>query len=446
METVRICRLGNLPPSLFRRLYDAQVEAARVWSLCRDIHLEARRQGTRWPNRDDLQKATKGRFALHSQTVQMICHAFLANVETTRQWKRQHPQLRYPYKDKWFYPLLWPAQAIGVAPGRVVLPMGRGRRSVVLRVEVPENAGACKIVWSNGYELHVSVPVVPAEAPPGTARATADLGQIHQAAVTTDTGAALVVSGRGIRSAKRWLHQAFGEIAKQRSRCKQGSRHWRKLQRARGKVSARVERQVRDLRHKGMRKVVEFCKQHGVGRLYVGNPDGVRARSAGRHHNQRMSQWEYGRDIDYLAHKSEQSRIVCFTGTERGTSSRCPECGHRQRPKGRAWVCNNCGFRGHRDVVGSANMHPIAYGEKIEFPQRITYLRPGPVQGSGGGMKNCPRSQEPERSSCPDTGHGEGVTARLHPCCPGEFADQPPAVGSRRARASQEAGHTAEVA
>jgi putative transposase len=303
-------------------------------------------------------------------------------------------------------------------------------------VSLPENAGACQIVWRDGYELHVSMPVEPAGEAPGAARATADLGQIHQAAVTTSIGDALVVSGRGIRAAQRWLNKALGEIAKERARCRKGSRRWRKLQQARVKISARVERQVRDLRHKGTRRVVEFCKQQGVGTLYVGNPEGVRARNAARHHNQRMSQREYRRDIVYLEHKCEQSRIVCFTGTERGTSSRCPQCGHRQRPKGREWVCKQCGFRGHRDVVGSVNMHAIAYEERIAFPRRITYLRPGPIKGSGGGMKNRPRSQEPERSSRPDTGQS----------CLGEFAGQPPAAGLLCARASQEAGYTAKVA
>jgi putative transposase len=439
METVRIYRLDNLPPSVSRRLYDAQLEAARVWNFCRDIHQKDRQQGTRWPNRDDLQKATKGKFSLHSQTVQMICHAFLANVETTRKLKKQNPKMRYPYKDKKFYPLLWPAQAVCVESGRVVLPMGRGRKSIVLRVNLPANAGACKIVWNDGYELHVSIPIEPADESPGTAQAAVDLGQIHQAAVTVNTGKALVVSGRGIRSLKRHLNQALGEISRKRSRCKKGSRRWRKLQRARAKISARIERQVRDLRHKGTRKVVEFCKENKVGVLYIGNPDGVRTKNAGRHHNQRLSQWEYGRDIDYLKHKCEQSRIVCFTGTERGTSSQCPVCGHRQRPKSREWVCRKCGFRGHRDVVGSVNLHPIAYGDKIAFPQRITYLRPGPVKGSGGGLKNRPRSQEPERSSRPDTGHGSSL-----PRCLGRFAGQPPVAHC--ARASQEAGYTAEIA
>jgi putative transposase len=135
MKTVRIYRLDNLPPSLSHRLYEAQREAARVWNLCRDIHQEARRHGSRWPNRDDLQKATKGRFARRRQTVQMICHAFLANVETTRQAKKKNPKIRYPYKEKRFYPLLWPAQAVCVEHGRVILPMGRGRPSIVLEGE-----------------------------------------------------------------------------------------------------------------------------------------------------------------------------------------------------------------------------------------------------------------------------------------------------------------------
>jgi len=60
----------------------------------------------------------------------------------------------------------------------------------------------------------------------------------------------------------------------------------------------RSERRIRDKRHKGTRQVVDFCEVHGVSQVFIGNPDGVRTRRSGRHHNQRMSQWEYGRDID----------------------------------------------------------------------------------------------------------------------------------------------------
>ena len=112
----------------------------------------------------------------------------------------------------------------------MVLPMGRGRQSLVFKLDLPEHIGGCKLVWKDGYELHISVPAAPASASPGVVQATVDLGEIHQAAVTTNTGAALVVSGRGIRSLKRRHQMALGQLARKRKRCKPGSQRWRKRQ------------------------------------------------------------------------------------------------------------------------------------------------------------------------------------------------------------------------
>jgi putative transposase len=126
--------------------------------------------------------------------------------------------------------------------------------------------------------------------------------------------------------------------------------------------------------------VVDFCQAEGVQTLYVGDPHGVRTENRGRHHNQRMAQWEYGKDQQYLAEKCEKVGIVCFSGSERGTSSHCPRCGWKKKPKGRNWTCRRCGFVGHRDVVGSMNMHPIAFGSRIVYPTSLTYRRPGPLR------------------------------------------------------------------
>jgi putative transposase len=90
--------------------------------------------------------------------------------------------------------------------------------------------------------------------------------------------------------------------------------------------------------------------------------------------------WEYGRDIDYLTHKAKQAHLSSFTGSERGTSSQCPSCGHTHKPKNRQWNCICCGFKGHRDLVGSLNMHRLAFGEQVEFPRSFTYLRPSPAR------------------------------------------------------------------
>lgn len=384
MNTVRIYRLTHLSPTLFGRLKAAQMEAAQVWNSCRELHLQARQSHSTWPGRNDLQQATKGRFALHSQSVQMIAHAFVATIDATRQLRATHPKMRmkYPWKTKRFYPVHWPAQAVSVERGRVVLPMGRGRASIVLPLDLPEHSGACTLVWNRGFELHVCIEVSQAEHAPGTNQATVDLGEIHLAAVTTNTGAALVVSGRGIRSLKRQRHMRHRQLAKKQARCRKYSKRWKKLQRARNKMAGRIERRVRDLRHKATRQVINYCKAHEVGILFIGNPHGVRQGDRGRHHNQRMAQWEYGKDIDYLRHKSRQARIESFTGSERGTSSQCPVCRHRYKPKGRVWKCKRCGFMGHRDVVGSVNMHRLAYGKQVTFPRSVTYLRPGEIRRS----------------------------------------------------------------
>jgi putative transposase len=142
----------------------------------------------------------------------------------------------------------------------------------------------------------------------------------------------------------------------------------------------------------------------------------VRNRDNGRHHNQRMALWEYGKDIDYLTHKAKAAHISCFTGSERGTSSQCPCCGHRHKPRNRNWVCRACGFRGHRDLVGSVNMHKLAYGAQVMFPRSVTYLRPG-------------LSRSSSRADTP-------------PCCLSESASQPRIMDT----VFSETGYRADVA
>jgi putative transposase len=378
MNTVIIYQLNTLSPTQFQRLKVAQQEAAQVWNCCMETHKAARLHHERWPGRTELQKVTKGRFALHSQSVQMVVHAFLANVLATWQLRQTFPQMkmRYPYKTKRFYPVSWPAQAVSRERGRVVLPMGKGRKSVVLPLDLPENSRSCTLVWNNGFELHVCVEIPTPSNVPGDVHATVDLGEIHLAAVTTNTGKALIVTGRGIRTLKRERTKQLRRLTKKQSKCTKYSRRWKKLQHAKNKQCRRAQRRIRNQRHQATRQVINFCVENKVGSLFIGNPHGVRNHNNGKHQNQRMSLWEYGKDIDYLTHKSKQAHMSSFTGSERGTSSQCPSCGHKHKPRNRQWHCKHCGFKGHRDLVGSVNMHRLAFGEQVEFPRSFTYLRP----------------------------------------------------------------------
>jgi putative transposase len=385
MQTVHIYPLKKLDQQTRTRLKAAQMETARVWMDCVQKHQQARRERIPWPSRDDLQRETKGgKYALHSQSIQMVCQQFLVNVETIKRLRQTNPRHRYPHHPKKYMTVHWPAQAVSRQGQRLILPMGRGRRSFSFSLSnLPEQIGAVSLVWNGGYELHLMVPAQLASfaATSDTpVQAAADLGEIHHVAVTTSSGKGLIVTGRGIRTIKRHYNKTLGKLSRLQSRCRKGSRRWRRLQYTRERERGKKERRVRDLRHKGTRQVVDFCKDAGVQTLYVGDPQGVRTQSKGRHHNQRMAQWEYGQDKQYLQEKCVRVGIVCFSGSERGTSSRCPRCDWRKKPRGRNWTCRRCGFVGHRDIVGSMNMHPIAFGSRIVYPTSLTYRRPGPLR------------------------------------------------------------------
>jgi putative transposase len=67
MKTMRVYHLNSLSPMHFRRLKEAQREAARVWNLCMETHKEARMTHSM-----DLHHRTRGQFALNAQVVQQI--------------------------------------------------------------------------------------------------------------------------------------------------------------------------------------------------------------------------------------------------------------------------------------------------------------------------------------------------------------------------------------
>lgn len=444
MKVVRIEPLKGLRKKKEAQLRAAQQEAAACWNLCMEMHKAARTSKRSWPDLYELRTVTKGNFQLHSQTVQQIERVFLGAVATTKRLREEgFKDARYPYKEKKFFPIMWPAQAMSVHKHSIVLPMGRGRESVVLRrpAEMPDGGAAAKIVWNGiGYELHWTLDTEDQPTIVSDIRAAVDLGQIHQAAVATNTGKALIVSGREIRSEKRGMNMMHGRMARMQERCEKHSRRWWKLQVARDEQALRIDRRIRDLRHKGVRAVIDFCIVHGASTMFVGNPHGVRKNAKGKYHGQRMSQWEYGKDINYLEQRATMDGIECFDGSERGTSSRCPVCGHRKKPKGRIWSCPKCGFKGHRDIVGSANMHELAFGQKIEFPSEITYLRPGRKSfRQAVGMKNPWLGS----SSGLDTGQERREIAAS--VAEGERFRQPPALAGRRQPQGQRGARNSEA-
>ncbi len=111
METVRIFPLHGLSRTQRQRVREAQQEAARIWMFCVDQHRTARQAHQPWPGRHHSRKQTKGgQYALHTQSVQMVIHQFLANIDTIAKLRQTNPQHRYPYHPKKYLTVEWPAK------------------------------------------------------------------------------------------------------------------------------------------------------------------------------------------------------------------------------------------------------------------------------------------------------------------------------------------------
>jgi len=175
-----------------------------------------------------------------------------------------------------------------------------------------------------------------------------------------------VISGREIRAIKQWRNKSLGRLSKMISRCKKGSRRFKRLIRAKARMKAKTKYQLRDLFHQATRKAIDHCLSNDIVELVAGDPKGVEKKTRkdkrlARNARQKVSQMEYGRVKKYLAYKAEEAGLKLQFVKEHNTSKQCPACGKQNSCNGRNFNCP-CGFKGHRDGKASflilRKLHP----------------------------------------------------------------------------------------
>ncbi|MDH7479354.1 MAG: transposase [Syntrophomonadaceae bacterium] len=367
-----------------------QRESARVWNAVMTIHrLFWFRQGA-WIEEAMMKKFLKGRFDVHSQDVQAVIETYYECWERTKKLhEKGHTEWRYPWRKKRFFTSTW--KITGVALEGKYLRLSNGRGKPPLRVKLPARLKGLEIkqvqlVWyRNGYWLHIAVVKPALEKVQGDAVAAVDPGEVH-ALTLTDGREVLVISGRYLRSLHRLRNKALGKFQKAMSRTKKGSNRWKKLLAAKYRFLNWIDAQISHTEHAITKIAVDWCLEHGVKKVYYGDPQGVREQDCGRHHNQRMGQWSYGRLHDLLEYKLKRHGISLEKIEERGTSGTCPACGEYTKQFGRVYRCGNreCGFSGvHRDVVGATGILELAVKGQFtpdrRLPQTVKYSRPAVI-------------------------------------------------------------------
>ncbi|HEX7324349.1 MAG TPA: transposase [Rhodanobacteraceae bacterium] len=373
------------------------------------LHRHFRKRRWKWPTAGQFERHFKRRFALHSQTVQALIEKFFANIDATRQNRKQgRKKLRYPWRDKRYFGVPWKGQAIRRDGQCLVLPMGRGREPV--RVRIPASLPPGKIVQVElGYRrIGVTLRRELADVPTRSGTAAMDPGVIHLG-VVTDGADSLSVVGRGLRSIVQGHNKAKAEIAAKRAHCQRHSRRWNRLGRALGKLSSRRENRTHNLLHHAANAVVRYCEERDVGTLVTGaitNINQGKRRKRSRRLNQAVGNTPWGRWYSYLDYKLARIGSVLVQESEAYTTQACPACSHRYKPAGRVYRCRQCGFEAPRDLVGATNLLNQHLHDGVIVPGaliphgRPKYLRPARLKKPTHG-----------RSSPRDARH----VARYHP-------------------------------
>ena len=273
---------------------------------------------------------------------------------------------KYPHKRKHYRPTIWKNSGIRLANGTLLLARARGLAPVaVILSEALQSLNKAAFVEmrlvydliGRRYQWHLVVEdgLQPPVAP-GTATLAADLGEIHPAAVANERGEVVIFTARDLRALNQYRHKRLASLQARQSKCKRGSRLYKRLQRRKVVLLFRNNRQRRDIEHKVTRAITHHAKAHQARRLVVGD---LRTLGKGKrlHRNaqQKVSGWSHGRQIAFLTYKLEAEGIALERQSEAYSSKTCPECGTHNKPRGRQYACSSCGFVGHRDAVGAVN-------------------------------------------------------------------------------------------
>lgn len=207
-----------------------------------------------------------------------------------------------------------------------------------------------------------------------------DLGEIHSIAATTTAKEAILITGRKARSIHRFRNKKVAEIQKLQSKCTKGSKQWKKYQRAKQYVLAKSERQLTDVLHKTTKQFVQWCLEQAVKEVVVGEVEGVQRNTRKKKRKivtQKLSNWSFGKLRKQLAYKLEAHGIRMHAIDERYTSQQCPCCGRRKKTSTRNYSCI-CGYRAHRDILGSKSiLSKYVYGDIRDMgaTKTMKYLR-----------------------------------------------------------------------
>lgn len=161
---------------------------------------------------------------------------------------------------------------------------------------------------------------------------------------------------RGLRRHYGWLRRRLQE---------QGN--YRTVSRIRNSERRRVQ----DLLHKASRSIVNQAREENAA-IAIGDLAGIRQRigrgggKRGKRFARTVHAMPFGQLTRFISYKASWAGIPVIMVNEAGTSKHCHVCNNDgRRPSQGLFLCRACGWQGHADINGAANIAKRAWSYKL---------------------------------------------------------------------------------
>ena len=376
-------------------LYKCNRWSAEVWNLCVKLDNEHQEKYGEQINLSQLQKQTKKCVPFHAKGIHHVVHKYLgARDAMWRSIKAEHEnsrKVKLPYKHKKYFTTGWDCQATRVDYDKGIIKLSKpkteinGKMKVLKPIKcysksIPFNVVEVELIWRGKLCLAVKYKEKAEYLQIKSNNSAAiDLGEIHAITSIDNNGNAIIITGRQMRSFKRFRNKQQAELRSKMSKCTKYSNQWWKYNKAMEKLKYKTDNKTNDALHKITKHYADYCIMNDISKVYYGDLDSLARdckenQKGGRKVRQKLAQWEYGELIRLLEPKLSNHGIEIIKVKEYYTSKKCPNCKSLNKPKGRNYECG-CGYRQHRDIVGAINILNDNDGRDVKYYNNKKYLQ-----------------------------------------------------------------------
>lgn len=361
--------------------------ANRIWNSCVWHSRDAFRQENRWPTEAELKLKFKSFAAwreLHSQSAQAAVEEYFEAVSAYRKHKENgHLEMNPPsFKPKnHLRTVTWKRQGFDVENSTLVLKLSRKKDPI--RVTLPEGWNLLalpdgRVLKGVPVEVKVKAVVRRRKVENLILHVTFDLGVLPVRAEglvsAYDYNSALVARAtsngtldlfvcRELLSLVQYRNKVLAEFQEKMSRCREGSRRWRRLLAVKVRVLKKLDRRIKRMEHALTKFFAELDGAEGVAFAVLGDLTDIRrsARTGMKYKkaSQKINQMAYDRLHFEQRYKSMMRGVQTEVWSEKNTSTTCCVCG-AYNPVWRKcrglWLCGKCGVVLQADLNGAANL------------------------------------------------------------------------------------------